>query len=134
MTSIAGGSTKRIILFAPNFPREMSGSRPASTKNILAMRFFPPCTSAVMRFTSWALPRRLRVHRLDREHQQVCMRASRGFGKIWSAAAAPSGSISTQFCGTLSPKLPADHVRDLLPRDQQGAALFDPHGCRRGYL
>ena len=38
---------------------------------------------------------------LDREHRQACTRASRGFGKMWSVAAARSGSIFTRFSGIL---------------------------------
>ena len=54
-----------------------------------------------MRFTSRVSPPRLTARRLDRGHRQACTRASRGFGKMWSAAAARSGSIFTRFCGIL---------------------------------
>jgi len=44
---------------------------------------------------------RLRARRLEREHRRACTRANRGFGKMWSAAAACSGNIFTRFCGIL---------------------------------
>jgi hypothetical protein len=57
-----------------------------------------PCTSPVTRFTSRALPPRLMARRSDREHRQAYTRASRDFGKMWSAAVARSGNIVSRFC------------------------------------
>jgi Carboxypeptidase Taq (M32) metallopeptidase len=98
-----------------------------SAKSISGTRCSQQCTSQVMRFTSRELPQRLTARRLDREHRSAYTRASRGSGKMSSAAAARSGSIGP--ARYLPGSFPADRIRDLLSGDQQGATLLDPHGC-----
>ena len=82
-----------------------AGFRPATCASpracaatISARRCSRPCTRRATRSTSRASAPIWMARRWARARPPACTRASRGFGRTWSGAAAASGSISIRSC------------------------------------